>query len=79
MLKDTNNQVSATLYAYTYNEKIIYAKLQANIKETHKRNYEPNRHSHTRKKNENHRFIQKPSPIGKPLSVISYDPPCCKS
>lgn len=36
------NEVSGTLYAYTYNKDIDYKKLQADIREVLKGNYEPN-------------------------------------
>ncbi|MCF8297875.1 MAG: hypothetical protein K9J13_10055 [Saprospiraceae bacterium] len=40
-LETATNEVSGTLYAYTYNEKIDYSKLQTDIKEVLKGNYEP--------------------------------------
>lgn len=42
-LAKAQNEVSGTLYAYTYNEKIDYTKLQADIKEVLKGNYEPDK------------------------------------
>jgi hypothetical protein len=40
-LETAKNEVSGTLYAYTYNKDIDYKKLQADIKEVLKGNYEP--------------------------------------
>ena len=40
-LEAAKNEVSGTFYAYTYNKKIDYAKLQADIKEVLKENYYP--------------------------------------
>jgi hypothetical protein len=41
-LETATNEVSGTLYAYTYKEKIDYTKLQKDVKEVLKGNYEPN-------------------------------------
>lgn len=40
-LETATNEVSGTLYGYTYNKKIDYEKLQADIKEVLKGNYKP--------------------------------------
>ena len=40
-LETATNEVSGTLYAYTYDKKIDYVKLGADIKEVLKGNYEP--------------------------------------
>lgn len=40
-LEKASNEVSGTFYAYIYNKKIDYAKLQADIKEVLKENYYP--------------------------------------
>ena len=49
-LETATNEVSGTLYAYTYNENIDYVKLQADIKEVLKGNYEPDTKSTIKKK-----------------------------
>lgn len=40
-LETAKNEVSGTLYAYTYTRDIDYTKLQADIKEVLKGNYQP--------------------------------------
>lgn len=40
-LETSTNEVSGTLYAYTYDKKIDYVQLQADIREVLKGNYEP--------------------------------------
>lgn len=49
-LETATNEVSGTLYAYTYDKKIDYVKLQADIKEVLKGNYEPDTKSTIKKK-----------------------------
>ena len=49
-LDTATNEVSGTLYAYTYNENIDYVKLQADIREVLKGNYEPDTKSIINKK-----------------------------
>lgn len=49
-LETATNKVSGTLYAYTYDKKIDYVKLQADIKEVLKGNYEPDTKSTIKKK-----------------------------
>lgn len=49
-LEKATNEVSGTLYAYTYNENIDYEKLQSDIKEVLKGNYEPDTKSIKKKK-----------------------------
>jgi hypothetical protein len=49
-LETATNEVSGTLYAYTYNKKIDYLKLQTDIKEVLKGNYEPHSKSTIKKK-----------------------------
>jgi hypothetical protein len=49
-LETATNEVSGTLYAYTYNKKIDYEKLQADIIEVLKGNYEPKATSTKKKK-----------------------------
>ncbi|MBX2966130.1 MAG: hypothetical protein KF845_08295 [Cyclobacteriaceae bacterium] len=49
-LETATDEVSGTLYAYTYNKKIDYTKLQADIKEILKGNYEPDTKSIIKKK-----------------------------
>jgi hypothetical protein len=44
-LETATNEVSGTLYSYTYNENIDYAKLQADIIQVLKGNYEPDTNS----------------------------------
>lgn len=46
-LETATNEVSGTFYAYTYTKDIDYKKLQADIKEVLKGNYEPNTKSKT--------------------------------
>ncbi len=48
-LETAKNEVSGTLYAYTYTEDIDYVKLQADIKEVLKGNYEPDTKSINKK------------------------------
>jgi hypothetical protein len=50
-LETAKNEISGTLYAYTYNEKIDYIKLQSDIKEVLKGNYKPESKSIIQKKN----------------------------
>lgn len=49
-LETATNEVSGTLYAYTYDKKIDYVKLQTDIKEVLKGNYEPDTKSIIKKK-----------------------------
>ena len=49
-LETATNEVSGTLYAYTYDKKIDYVKLQADIKEVLNGNYEPDAKSTIKKK-----------------------------
>lgn len=49
-LETATNEVSGTLYAYTYDKKIDYVKLQADIREVLKGNYEPDTKSTIKKK-----------------------------
>jgi hypothetical protein len=49
-LETATDEVNGTLYAYTYNKKIDYLKLQADIKEVLKGNYEPDTKSIIKKK-----------------------------
>ncbi len=49
-LDTATNEVSGTLYAYTYTENIDYVKLQADIREVLKGNYEPDTKSIINKK-----------------------------
>lgn len=49
-LETTTNEVSGTLYAYTYEKKIDYLKLQSDIKEVLKGNYEPDTKSKIKEK-----------------------------
>jgi hypothetical protein len=49
-LETATDEVSGTLYSYTYNKKIDYIKLQADIKEVLKGNYEPDTKSIIKKK-----------------------------
>jgi hypothetical protein len=49
-LETATNEVSGTLYAYTYDKKIDYIKLQADIREVLKGNYEPDTKSTIKKK-----------------------------
>lgn len=49
-LETATNEVSGTLYAYTYDKKIDYLKLQSDLKEVLKGNYEPDTKSTIKKK-----------------------------
>jgi hypothetical protein len=49
-LETATNEISGTLYAYTYDKKIDYVKLQADIREVLKGNYEPDTKSTIKKK-----------------------------
>ncbi len=49
-LETARNEVSGTLYFYNYNKKIDYVKLQSDIKEVLKGNYEPDTKSVSKKK-----------------------------
>lgn len=49
-LETATDEVSGTLYSYTYDKKIDYIKLQADIKEVLKGNYEPDTKSIIKKK-----------------------------
>lgn len=49
-LETATNEVSGTLYAYTYDKKINYVKLQSDIREVLKGNYEPDTKSTIKKK-----------------------------
>ena len=49
-LETATNEVSGTLYAYTYSENIDYVKLQADIREVLKGNYKPDTKSTIKKK-----------------------------
>jgi hypothetical protein len=49
-LETATNELSGTLYAYTYNENIDYVKLQADVREVLKGNYEPDTKSTIKKK-----------------------------
>ena len=50
-LETAKNEISGTLYAYTYSKDIDYKKLQNDIKEVLKGNYQPNTKSSTNKGN----------------------------